>query len=55
MDTAFEWLGKDVDQYDEFASWMNANPTFDIMRGDPRFATLVRKMGLEPMPLPKSQ
>ena len=55
MDTAFEWLAKGVDQYDEFTVEANPNPSFDIMRADPRFATLVRKMGLEPIPLPKSQ
>jgi eukaryotic-like serine/threonine-protein kinase len=55
MDTAFEWLTKGVDEYDQEANWMNPNPAFDIMRADPRFAALVRKMGLEPIPLPKSQ
>ena len=30
-------------------------PAFDVMRPDPRFATLVRKMGLQPLPLPISQ
>ncbi len=55
MDTAFEWLTKGVDEYDQLANWMNANPMFDVMRPDPRFAALVRKMGLEPIPLPKSQ
>ena len=55
MDTAFEWLTKGVDQYDVNAIWMNASPHFDIMRSDPRFAPLVRKVGLKPIPLPKSQ
>jgi len=34
---------------------MNVSPSFDIMRSDTRFAALVRKMGLKPVPLPKSQ
>jgi serine/threonine protein kinase/tetratricopeptide (TPR) repeat protein len=55
MDTAFEWLTRGVDEYDQEANWMNPNPAFDVMRADPRFAMLVRKMGLEPLPLPKSQ
>jgi TolB-like protein/lipopolysaccharide biosynthesis regulator YciM len=55
MDAAFEWLTKGVDQFDQEANWMNPNPAFDVMRGDSRFAALVRKMGLEPVPLPKSQ
>jgi hypothetical protein len=55
MDTTFEWLTKGVDQYDVNAIWMNASPHFDIMRSDPRFAPLVRKVGLKPIPLPKSQ
>jgi len=54
-DTAFEWLTKGVDQYDQWATWMNADPSFDLMRPDPRFAALVRKMELEPIPLPKAQ
>jgi len=48
MDTAFDWLGKAVDEYDQEANWMNPTPAFDIMCADPRFDTLVRKMGLEP-------
>ena len=55
MDTAFEWLTKGVDQYDQNAPWMNVSPYLDLMRPDPRFAPLVRKMGLEPIPLPKAQ
>lgn len=55
MDAAFEWLTKGVDQYDQVTIFMNTIPAFDIMRPDPRFAALVRKMGLEPIPLPKSQ
>lgn len=55
MDAAFQWLTKGFDQYDEDVSWMNPNPMFDLMRADPRWAALVRKMGLEPMPLPKSR
>jgi tetratricopeptide (TPR) repeat protein len=54
-DAAFEWLTKGVDQYAEEAGWINVDPRFDIMRSDPRFAALVRKMGLEPIPLPRSQ
>ncbi len=54
MDAAFERLSRAVDEYDAWATWMNADPQFDVMRSDPRFAALVRKMGLEPIPLPHS-
>ena len=54
-DKAFQLLTQAVDQYDQNATWMNPHPTFDIMRSDPRFTALVRKMGLQPIPLPKSQ
>ncbi len=55
MEAAFEMLTKAVDEYDQEANWMNPTPAFDVMRADPRFAALVRKMGLEPIPLPDSQ
>jgi serine/threonine protein kinase/TolB-like protein/Tfp pilus assembly protein PilF len=49
LNAAFEWLKKAVDEYDEEAHWMNANPAFDVLRSDPRFAQLVRDMGLRPV------
>jgi TolB-like protein/Tfp pilus assembly protein PilF/predicted Ser/Thr protein kinase len=55
MDTAFEWLTKGVDLHDWDVHLINVNPAYDMMRSDPRFAALVRKMGLQPIPLPKSQ
>jgi TolB-like protein/Tfp pilus assembly protein PilF/predicted Ser/Thr protein kinase len=49
LNKAFEWLEKAVDEYDEEAHLMNANPTFDVLRSDPRFADVVRRMGLTPV------
>jgi TolB-like protein/Flp pilus assembly protein TadD len=49
LNTAFEWLKKAVDEYDEETHTMNANPTFDVLRSDPRFAELIRRMGLTPV------
>jgi hypothetical protein len=54
-DTAFDWLAKAVDQYDEYAPRMNADPRFDLMRSDPRWAKFVHTMGLEPILVQKSQ
>ena len=53
MNTAFQLLERAVDEYDEEASLMNANPTFDIFRSDPRFARLIKQMGLTPMKIPR--
>ncbi|MBC7929483.1 MAG: protein kinase [Rubrivivax sp.] len=47
-DQAFEWLNK---AYEERAAWLIAlkvEPLFDPLRGDPRYAELVGRIGLEP-------
>ena len=46
-DRAFEWLDK---AYDERSSWliyMNAGPAYDTVRADPRFAALLKRVGLD--------
>jgi tetratricopeptide (TPR) repeat protein len=45
-DQAFEWLNKACDQHDMPMVSMKTNPTLDRLRADPRFADLVRRVGL---------
>jgi TolB-like protein/thioredoxin-like negative regulator of GroEL len=45
-DQAFEWLDKACDQHDMQMVSMKVNPTLDGLRSDPRFAELVRRVGL---------
>ncbi|MGI9068876.1 MAG: winged helix-turn-helix domain-containing protein [Pyrinomonadaceae bacterium] len=45
-DQAFEWLNKACDQRDMQMVSMKTNPTLDPLRTDPRFAVLVRRVGL---------
>jgi hypothetical protein len=52
MDRAFEYLER---AYDDRASWMcqiACSPDLDLLRGDPRFESLVRRVGAIP---PSSQ
>ena len=47
-DRAFEWFDR---AFDERSSWLvslNIEPLLDSVRGDPRFADLVRRVGLPP-------
>jgi serine/threonine-protein kinase len=43
---AFAWLAKAVEERNRFALEIKFSPNFDSLRSDPRFAELVRKVGL---------
>jgi eukaryotic-like serine/threonine-protein kinase len=44
-DEAFALLDKDLDQRSIYAAWIRVDPTFDGVRDDPRYQTLVKKIG----------
>jgi tetratricopeptide (TPR) repeat protein len=44
---AFEWLNKAIEEPDLFLVHLKVNPRFDSLRSDPRFTTLLKKMGLD--------
>jgi eukaryotic-like serine/threonine-protein kinase len=44
-DRAFEWLDRAYDQRDNL-NFIKVNPTWDSIRSDPRYADLLRRMGL---------
>lgn len=46
VDEAFAWLNRAYDQHDMQMVCLKVNPTLDSLRPDPRFAELVRRMGL---------
>jgi tetratricopeptide (TPR) repeat protein len=47
-DSAFHWLSRGVEQRDPFFhSEGFAAPVFDALRGDPRFASLIERLGLD--------
>jgi tetratricopeptide (TPR) repeat protein len=50
-DRAFEWLEKAYEERFFLLIWINGEPRFDRLRGDPRFAELVQRVGLSPMTL----
>ncbi len=45
-DSAFQWLDKAYAVHSICVIWLNNEPRFDPLRSDPRFATLVRDVGL---------
>jgi TolB-like protein/DNA-binding winged helix-turn-helix (wHTH) protein/Flp pilus assembly protein TadD len=45
-DDAFKWLQKSYEAHSICVIWSNAEPRFDPLRSDPRFAALVRQVGL---------
>ncbi len=46
-DRAFEWLEKALDEKSGMALFIKVEPLFDPLRGDRRFAALVKRIGLE--------
>jgi len=48
VDQAFECLGKAFDDGSLHGESFKANPAFDPLRSDPRFANLLRRMNLQP-------
>ena len=44
-DPAFQWLEQAYTEHETFLPWCNVDPEFDTLRGDPRFADLIRRVG----------
>jgi len=47
-DQAFAWLEKSVEQHDLTTAHLKVDQRFDPLRSDPRFAELVKRIGLSP-------
>ncbi len=47
MDQAFTWFHKACDERSSWLAWMYAEPRFDTLRSDARFAALSQKMGFK--------
>jgi serine/threonine-protein kinase len=45
-DQAFAWLEKAYDEHQPWLAYLKTDPQFDPLRADPRFADLVRRVGL---------
>jgi serine/threonine-protein kinase len=45
-DLAFQWLEKGFERRDIAMVWLKADPDFDSLRSDPRYAALLRQMNL---------
>ncbi len=43
---AFEWLTRTIEEKSSWVCWFKLEPKFDPVRNDPRFATLLQKVGL---------
>jgi len=46
VDRAFEWLGRAERERSAWLAWVNVEPRFDSLRGDPRFGRLLRRLHL---------
>lgn len=42
---AMEWLEKAYEERDDWINWIKVDPNLDVLREDPRFAALLRRVG----------
>ena len=47
LDGTFAWLDKMYEERPPWLIWMNVQPRYDGLRGDPRFQQLLRKIGFK--------
>jgi len=47
-DQAFAWLDKSIDEHDLVTARLKVDARFDNLRSDPRFAEIVKRVGLPP-------
>jgi tetratricopeptide (TPR) repeat protein len=47
IDQAFEWLERAYEERSPILPGMGVSPTWDPLRGDPRFGVLLKKLGLD--------
>jgi adenylate cyclase len=47
-DAAFRWFDRAFEERSSWLTWVMVEPRFDRLRGDSRFARLLRRMGLPP-------
>ena len=45
-DEAFKWLQRSYEAHSICVIWLNSEPRFDSLRSGPRFAAVVRQVGL---------
>jgi len=46
-DLTLEWLEKSLGRREPFMVRLNVDPSFDSLRSNPRFRTMLKKMNLE--------
>ena len=47
-DQALEWLEKAINEHSDQSTYIGVDPRFDALRNDPRFETLLTRLGLTP-------
>jgi hypothetical protein len=47
-DAAFTWLERAHDEHSQVLTFLKMDPMFDPLRSDPRYADLIRRIGLTP-------
>jgi len=45
-DPAFRWLDQAVKEHDTFMPWLKVDPELEKLRDDPRFADMIRRVGI---------